>query len=207
MMNIKPLVIGISGGSAAGKTTVASLLASSLGQAMAVILEVDRYFIDRSSLSHDEQAKINYDIPQALDFHQLAQDLARLKMGQAVLAPEYDYATHSSRPNAHRIEPARVIIVEGILLFHPPSVASLLDFRIFVEADRDERLRRRMERDVVHRGRTRESVIHQFNSTVEPAYLEYTAPTRQNADVTLDWNGMNYSALEAIAGRIRKILE
>ncbi|MDH5639176.1 MAG: uridine kinase [Nitrospinota bacterium] len=200
------LIVGISGGSAAGKTTVARLLAERLGAYSPSVLEVDRYFNDHSDMPEEQRARLNYDVPEALSFGQLAEDLGQLKLGRPVQAPEYDYANHASRPKATLIQPSAVVIVEGILLFHPPTVAPLLDYRIFVEAPPDERLRRRIERDVAHRGRTRESVIRQFNQTVEPAYREYTAPTRAEADTTLDWNAMNYADLDAIAERINGML-
>jgi len=206
MSKFTALTVGISGGSAAGKTTVAGELARKLAVFKPALLEVDRYFKDHSGKNHEELAKINYDVPEALDFHLLERDLRLLRSGEAVLAPEYDYATHSSRPMAYRIEPSRLIIVEGILLFHPANIAPLMDFKIFVEAAREERLRRRIERDTVQRGRTRESVIRQFNETVEPAYLQYTLPTKALAAAVLDWNAVNHPALDHIVGRIGALM-
>jgi uridine kinase len=150
-----------------------------------------------------ERSKINYDIPSALDFDGLARDIANLKNGRSVFLPRYDYANHKSTPNADPVESAALIIVEGILLFHPAEVAPLLDFRLFVEADRDVRLKRRCARDTVERGRTQESVILQFNQTVEPAFLEYTAPTKGQADFVLDWNVKNMEALRMAAVAVR----
>lgn len=199
----EPFVVGISGGSAAGKTMVAGLLAGALADLCPLIVGVDRYFLDRSHLPPEERAKLNYDIPSALDFAALAADLARLKNNKSVLLPVYDYANHTSHPSTDQACPAPLIIVEGILLFHSDKIKPLLDFRLYVEADRDERLRRRIARDTVERGRTKESVIRQFNDTVEPAFTKYTAPTKNQADFALDWNTINMEAIQNVAKAIR----
>lgn len=198
-----PFIVGISGGSAAGKTMVAGLLAKELCDLAPLTIEVDRYFIDRSALAPAERANLNYDIPSALDFDGLAQDLANLKNGRRVFIPRYDYANHQSTPCADPADPAPLIIVEGILLFHPAAIKPLLDFRLYIEADRDIRLKRRIARDTVERGRTEESVMRQFNQTVEPAFLEYTAPTKGQADFALDWNVKNMEALRMAAMAVR----
>lgn len=202
----KPVVVGISGGSAAGKTTVAQLLAQRLEAFHPALLAVDRYFKDQGDVADEARAKLNYDVPEALDFALLEKDISLLRRGRAAMVPEYDYATHSSVPRAYKIGPSQLPIVEGILLFHPEKIAPLIDFRIFVEAEREERLRRRIERDTVHRGRTRESVIRQFTETVEPAFIKYTLPTRGRADAVLDWNTMNYPALDQIARRLGALM-
>lgn len=200
---VKPFVVGISGGSAAGKTMIAGLLARELADKNPLIIAVDRYFVDQSHLAPEDRAKVNYDIPSALDFASLASDLERLISGEPVRLPVYDYSSHSSRPAAELVTPAPLIIVEGILLFYPPQIKPLLDFRLYVEAEKEERLRRRIARDTVERGRTESSVIAQFNQTVEPAFNEYTAPTRRLADFTLDWNTINMQALGQAATTIR----
>jgi uridine kinase len=198
-----PFIVGISGGSAAGKTMVAGLLAVELADLDPLVIEVDRYFVDRSLIAPEERSKINYDTPSALDFDGLARDIANLKKGRSVSLPRYDYVNHQSTPNADLVKPAPLIIVEGILLFHPAPIKPLLDFRLFVEADRDTRLQRRCARDTVERGRTEESVILQFNQTVEPAFLKYTAPTKGQADFTLDWNLKDMQALWKAAMAVR----
>jgi len=203
MTSQKPLIVGISGGSAAGKTTVANLMAEKLAEFNPSILGVDRYFKDHSDLTDEEKAGLNYDIPEALDFVQLAEDLEALRQGRPARVPEYDYANHSSIPAAAAIEPSRIVIVEGILLFHPADIKPLIGYRIYVEAQREERLRRRIARDVAERGRSQESVIRQFNGTVEPAYLEYTAPTRGEADYILAWDAMNHEAIGHVCALIR----
>lgn len=198
-----PFIVGISGGSAAGKTMVAGLLAEELSDIDPLVIEVDRYFVDRSLVPPEKRMKINYDIPSALYFDWLARDIANLKNGHRVFLPRYDYANHHSTPTADLVGPAPLIIVEGILLFHPEQIKPLLDFRLFVEADSDTRLKRRVARDTVERGRTEESVIRQFNQTVEPAFLEYTAPTKGQADFVLDWDVRNMEALRMAAVAVR----
>lgn len=198
--------VGVSGGSAAGKTTVAGLLARGLADLRPLVIEVDRYFLDRSGLAPEEREQVNYDVPEALDFSQLAGDLRALAHGERVMLPSYDYATHTSLPRAHPAEPSGLIIVEGILLFYPEAVRPLLDFRVFVDAESEERLRRRIARDTAERGRTEESVIRWFNERVEPGFKKYIEPTRAGADVVLDWNTMNYPAIDEIARRIKAIM-
>lgn len=200
------VLVGISGGSAAGKTMVAGLLAKALEDISPAVVEVDRYFRDNSHLSPDELAKLNYDIPDALNFDQLEKDLKELKSGSKIAIPHYDYATHSANPGAEKINPSRLVIVEGILLFHPQNIKPLIDYRVFVDAERNERLRRRIARDTVERGRTKESVIHQFNDTVEPAFEKYTRPTCNSADFILDWNPINTEDLAKLAYKIKSLV-
>jgi len=199
----RPFIAGISGGSAAGKTMVANMLAEIMGDLRPLVVGVDRYFRDRSSLSSEDRVKINYDVPEALDFETLAADIEKLRNGKDTSLPVYDYATHSARPSAEDVQPAPLVIVEGILLFYPDEMKPLLDFRLFVEAERDVRLQRRIARDVVERGRSRESVILQFNETVEPGFEKYTKPTRAEADFILDWNVKDMASLGRAAELIR----
>lgn len=200
-----PLVVGISGPSAAGKTMVADMLSDILAPFKPVVIGVDRYFIDRSHLSPEERMKLNYDIPEAIDFGTLANDIEALRLGKPAALPIYDYATHSTLTDVVKVEPSPIIIVEGILLFHPDEIKPLLDYRIYVDAERDERLRRRIARDTAERGRTRDEVIRQFNDTVEPAFNKYIAPTRLKADLVLDWNVKDIPALREIAKRIEEL--
>ncbi len=198
--------MGISGGSASGKTTVARLLSERLAEFHPALIEVDRYFLDRSGLSAEERESINYDTPAALDFRQLGRDLKSLREGSQAFLPIYDYASHSSRPKADPIESSSLIIVEGILLFYPPDIQTMLDYKIFIEAEREERLRRRIARDVAERGRSSESVVRRFFDTVEPGYEKYMFPTRKTADFILDWNRRDHDAIETIARRITALM-
>ncbi len=200
------LVTGISGGSAAGKTMVANLLAELLCPFGSPVLAVDRYFYDQRRLSPKERAKLNYDVPKAINFNQLAKDIRNLKNGQKVRVPAYDYATHAAIPEKELVYPAKLLIVEGILLFNSNEIKPLLDFKIYVDAKSEERLRRRIARDTVERGRTKESVIKQFYETVEPAFLKYTEPTRDDSDITLDWNIKDLPALKLLADKIASLV-
>ncbi len=206
MASGNPFTLGISGGSAAGKSTVARLLADALDEFDPAVVEVDRYFLDCSALPPNELAGIDFDSPDALDFKLLAEDLQELKSGRKIYLPDYNYATHSSKPRATPVNPSSLIIVEGILLFYPPVVQPLLDCKVFVEAGREERLRRRIARDMAERGRSRESVIRQFNETVEPGFQKYTAPTREEAEFAIDWNRWDLKAVESIAERVRALM-
>ncbi len=200
------VLVGISGGSAAGKTMVTGLLAEALEDISPAVVGVDRYFRDNSHLSSCELAKLNYDIPEAINFDQLEKDLKELKSGNKIAIPYYNYSTHSAIPDAEIINPSRLVIVEGILLFHPENIEPLIDYRVFVDAEREERLRRRIARDTVERGRTEESVIHQFNETVEPAFEKYMLPTRNSADFILDWNPVNTEDLAKLAYKIKSLV-
>lgn len=199
-------ILGVSGGSAAGKTTVARLLAEALAKYDPAVIGVDMYFIDQSALTPGELEKFDFDSPEALDFDLLAGDLEKLKSGEPVTIPSYDYATHASRPNATMVNPSRLVIVEGILLFHPQPIQRLLDCKIFVSADREERLRRRVARDAKERGRSPESVMQRFYDTVEPGYEKYTLPTKAGSQFTIYWNRWDFKALEALSRRIEALM-
>lgn len=199
-------MLGVSGGSAAGKTTVARLLAEALEKYDPAVIGVDMYFTDQSALTPDELDKFDFDSPEALDFDLLARDLEKLKSGEPVTIPSYDYATHSSIPEATTIKPSKLIIVEGILLFHPQPIQRMLDCKIFVDADRKERLRRRVARDSEERGRSPESVIRRFRETVEPGFEKYTLPTRSDAQFTIYWNRWDFKALEALSRRLEALI-
>ncbi len=179
------------------------MLAEILAEYKPVVIGVDRYFIGSSHLSPAQLLEYNYDVPSAIDFARLAGDIEALRLGKPATLPIYDYAAHSPLNELDRVEPSPIIIVEGILLFHSNEIKPLLDYTIFIDAQREERLRRRIARDTAQRGRTKDEVIRQFNDTVEPAFEKYTAPTRLMADLVLDWNVKDYKALIKIAGAIK----
>ncbi|VAX24120.1 hypothetical protein MNBD_NITROSPINAE03-905 [hydrothermal vent metagenome] len=206
MTSDRVFILGVSGGSAAGKTTVARLLAEALAKYDPAVIGVDMYYADQSALTPDEEEKFDFDSPTALDFDLLAKDLDKLKSGEPVRIPSYDYATHSSIPNATVVNPSRLIIVEGILLFHSRPIQPLLDCKIFVDSDRDERLQRRITRDTRERGRPKESALRRFYETVEPGFEKYTLPARSHAQFTLYWNRWDFKALEALSRRIEALI-
>lgn len=200
-----PLVVGIAGGTGSGKTTVAHKLAAALPAGSCVTLEHDAYYRDQSHLPEHERAKINYDHPGSLESSLLAEHLRELRAGRAVEVPIYDFATHTRRFETRHVDPARVIIVEGILTFAEPELRDQLDIKIFVDTDADIRLMRRIRRDLEHRGRTFQSVRDQYYATVRPMHIEHVEPSKRWADLIVPEGGDNKIALDVILGRLWRI--
>ena len=204
-MQRAPLVIGIAGGTGSGKTTLAARLISELAGDVA-LLEHDWYYRDRSALPPGEREDVNYDEPAALDNALLAQHLAELRAGRAVLCPQYDFATHTRRAATRSVAPARIVAVEGILLFAIPELCSAFDLRIFVDTDDDIRLMRRIARDIVDRKRDIASIQHQYYSSVRPMHLLHVAPSKRQAHLVVPEGGENAEALDVIVGRLKYLL-
>jgi uridine kinase len=200
-----PLVIGIAGGTGSGKTTIASKLAAAIPPGRCVVIDHDAYYRDQSSLPQAERDLVNYDHPAALESTLLAHHLAELRAGAAVEVPIYDYATHTRRRETRRVEPAPVVIVEGILVFVEAPVREQLDIKIFVDTDADIRLMRRIRRDLEQRGRTFQSVRDQYYATVRPMHLEFVEPSKRHADLVIPEGGDNRVAIELILGRLAPI--
>ncbi len=200
------LVIGIAGGSGSGKTTLMKRLVEQFGSDVAV-LSHDNYYKRHDELSFEERASLNYDEPEALDTSLLIYQLDQLRHGRAIDCPLYDFALHNRSDETIRVEPRRVIIVEGIMIFVEADLRQLMDIRIFVDTDADIRLCRRIKRDVTKRGRTLESVIHQYKQTVKPMHEKYVEPSKRFADLVVPEGGKNQVALDMIEGRIRSHLE
>ncbi len=198
----RPYIVGIAGGTGSGKTTIAEKLASAMPPGRCVTLEHDAYYRDQRHLSPEERAAINYDHPASLDSALLARQLGDLRHGRAVEVPIYDFATHTRRGETRRVEPARVIIVEGILVFAEAALREQMDIKIFVDTDPDIRLMRRIRRDLEQRGRTFQSVRDQYYATVRPMHIEYVEPTKRWADLIIPEGGDNRVALDAIAQTI-----
>lgn len=200
-----PLLIGIAGGTGSGKTTLAARLVSELGQDVA-LLEHDWYYRDRSRLAPSERENVNYDEPAALDNALLVAHLQQLRAGQAIECPQYDFATHTRKTATRPVQPARIVAVEGILLFAIPELASCFDLRVFVDTDDDIRLMRRISRDLVERGRDIASIEHQYFGSVRPMHVLHVAPSKRQAHLVVPEGGENAQALDVIVGRLKYLL-
>lgn len=201
----RPLVVGIAGGTGSGKTTVAHKLAAAMPNGRCVTIEHDAYYRDQAHLSPEDRAETNYDHPDSLESDLLAKHLRELRAGRAVELPIYDFATHTRRKDTRRVEPARVIIVEGILVFTELRLRELMDIKIFVDTDADIRLIRRIRRDLEQRGRTFQSVRDQYYATVRPMHIEHVEPSKRWADLIVPEGGDNKVALDVILGQLWRI--
>jgi uridine kinase len=205
-MASRPFIVGIAGGTGSGKTTVAHKLASAMPDGRCVTIEHDAYYRDQGHLSPDERAKINYDHPGSLESTLLIEHLRELRGGRAVAVPIYDFATHTRRRETRSVEPARVIVVEGILVFTEPELRDQMDIKIFVDTDPDIRLMRRIRRDLEQRGRTFQSVRDQYYATVRPMHIEHVEPTKRWADLIIPEGGNNRVALDVLLGQLWRIV-
>ncbi|HPF69103.1 MAG TPA: uridine kinase [Candidatus Krumholzibacteria bacterium] len=202
-----PVIIGVAGGSGSGKTTVAVRVKEVVPGRTVEIIHHDSYYHDNSHLGFEERARINYDHPQAFDTDLLVQHLAALRRGEAIDVPRYDYATHSRRPETVRLEPADIVFVEGILVLEAKALRQLMDIRLYVDVDSDERVLRRLVRDTRERGRTVESVVDQYLNVVRPMHLQFVAPSKRYAHLIIPEGGHNKVAIDLIATKIRNIIE
>lgn len=203
----RPMVVGIAGGTGSGKTTVLEAIVATLGSSDVVVIAHDSYYKDRSHLPMEERAKVNYDHPDALDTPLLIQHVRRLQAGQPAEVPIYDFSTHTRRKEHRLVQPAKVILVEGILILANEELRSLFDIKIFVDTDADIRFIRRMERDISERARTRESVVQQYMESVRPMHIAYVEPSKSFADVIVPEGGHNVVAIDMIITKIKSIIE
>lgn len=203
---MKPLIIGIAGGTGSGKSTVARKVAEALPDASVAFLEMDAYYHDFRHLSLAELHEVNWDHPDAFDVELLTTHLAALARGDAVEMPVYEFATHARSEQTRRIAPADVVVIDGILLLADADVRALCDVKVFVDADADIRLIRRIRRDTVVRGRTLESVLDQYLTTVQPMHLLFVEPSKRYADVIVPRGGSNLVAIEMIVAKIQRRL-
>ena len=200
------IVIGIAGGSGSGKTTLADTLVSYFGENEVSILRHDKYYKRNDDLSYEERAKLNYDHPDAFDTELLCEHIRQLKAGRPIDMPVYDYSVHNRSEKTIRIQPNPVIILEGILILAEPRLVELMDFKIFVDTDADERILRRIIRDVNDRGRSLDSVIRQYRETVKPMHDQFVEPSKRKANIIIPEGGRNEAAMQVIVELIRSRL-
>ena len=196
------ILIGIAGGTGSGKTTLTRHLKEHFGDSVTVIGH-DSYYKRQEGKTYEERAKVNYDHPSAFDTDLLIQHLKELKAGRSIQCPVYSYVDHNRTDETVTVYPNKVIIVEGILIFQDPTLRDMFDIKIFVETDADVRILRRALRDVEQRGRTLQSVVTQYLTTVKPMHEQFVEPSRRYADVIIPEGGKNQSALEIVESRIR----
>jgi uridine kinase len=201
-----PLFLGIAGGTGSGKSTIAHKIEQGLRPGGSVIIDHDSYYRNNTHLSLAEKQALNYDHPDALDNALLIQHLDALRAGRGVDVPIYDFVTHGRKQETRRVEPAPVIIVEGILVFVDPEIQKRLDVKIFVDTDADIRVFRRIRRDMEARGRTFAQIREQYYTTVRPMHLQFVEPSKKHADLIIPEGGNNHVALDLIIGKLHHIV-
>ncbi len=200
-------VVGVAGGSGSGKTTVARKLVEGFKDQPVRLIPQDAYYKDLSQLPFEERTQVNYDHPLAFDNDLLARHLDQLLAGKAVEQPIYNYATHSRAEHTLRIEPAPIILVEGIMVLEDRKLRERMDVKVYVDTDPDERFIRRLQRDLIERGRSIDSIIEQYLSSVRPMHLQFVEPAKRYADVIVPQGGANHVAIDLLASKIRAILD
>ncbi|MFC1975835.1 uridine kinase [Chloroflexota bacterium] len=203
----KPIIIGVAGGTASGKTTVSKKILETIGPEHLAYLEHDAYYRDLSHLPLEQRRAFNFDHPDALENGLLIAHLETLLQGQPVQVPVYDFATYVRTDQLKRVEPRRVIFVEGILIFVDKKLREMMDIKIYVDASADLRFIRRLQRDTTERGRSVELVIEQYLETVRPMHLEFVEPSKRYADVIIPRGGRNIKAIEMVVAQIQRMLE
>jgi uridine kinase len=204
---VKPLIIGIAGGTGSGKTTVARKIAQALPESSVAFLDMDGYYRNFAHLSMDERRKINWDHPEAFDLDLFASQLEQLSRGESIEKPVYDFGTHLRSSRTERITAADVIVVDGILLFVDERIRALCDVKVFVDADPDIRLVRRIQRDMSERERPLEEILEQYLTTVRPMHQQFVEPGKRYADIIVPRGGQNAVAIEMILTTIQRRLD
>ncbi len=198
-----PVIIGVAGGTGSGKSTVVRRIVDSVGKSHVSVLQHDRYYRDRNDLRLEERAALNYDHPDSLETDLLVTHLDALRRGESIETPAYDFARHARMATTETVMPNRAIIVEGILIFTDSELRRRMDVKVFVDTDADDRFIRRVRRDLSERGRTLESVIEQYLTTVKPMHLEFVEPSKRYADVIVPMGGHNEVAIGMLLGLVR----
>ena len=199
-------IIGIVGGTGSGKTTVAKEVRKHFPEESVVMLHHDSYYLDRSHLPVRERERINYDHPDSFDNDLLTSHLAELRAGRPVEKPIYDFETHTRLSESITVRPARIVLLEGILVLAEGRLRKLMDIKLYVDTDADERFIRRLKRDMVERGRTADQVIEQYLGTVRPMHLQFVEPSKRYADVIIPEGGLNLVAVDLIVTKVRHFL-
>ncbi|HWQ45303.1 MAG TPA: uridine kinase [Longilinea sp.] len=202
-----PVVIGIAGGSGSGKTTVANVILERVGAHRIAYLPHDAYYRDLAHLPPNQRREVNFDHPDSLETDLLTQHVIQLKEGKPVDLPIYDFTNHTRTDRTVRVNPQRVIMVEGILIFAERALREHFDVKIFVDTDADIRFIRRLQRDISERGRTTETVVQQYLTTVRPMHLEFVEPSKRYADVIIPEGGMNAVAMDMVISRLEELLQ
>ncbi|SKA81768.1 uridine kinase [Caloramator quimbayensis] len=201
----KPILIGITGGTGSGKSTVAQEIYKGLPEEQICIIEQDSYYKDQSHLSFEERVKTNYDHPDAFDTELLLSHLKQLSDGKSIDKPIYDFGIHNRVKETIKVEPKDIIILEGILILAEPEIRKMLDIKIFVDTDADVRIVRRIQRDIKERKRTLDSVIDQYISIVRPMHLQFVEPTKRYADIIIPEGGYNKVAIDIMIAKVKEI--
>ena len=202
----RPVIIGVTGGSGSGKTSVSRAIFDSLNGHSLLMIQEDSYYKNQDDISFDERVKVNYDHPNAFDTDLLIEQLGDLLEWKAIDIPVYDYVQHTRSKKTVHVEPKEVIIVEGILVLNDPRLRDLMDIMIFVDTDDDIRIIRRIQRDLEERGRSLQSVIDQYLSTVKPMYHQFIEPTKRYADIIVPEGGENQVAIDILVTKVRDII-
>lgn len=200
------IIIGIAGGTGSGKTTITRRIMQKFGSDVSVIYH-DNYYKAHHNLSYEQRTRLNYDHPDAFDTQLLVRDLKKLKQGEAVRCPVYDYTIHDRSQKTILIKPAKVIVIEGILIFQSKELCDLMDIKIFVDTDADVRILRRIVRDVRDRGRSIDSIVNQYLTTVKPMHEQFVEPSKRKADIIIPEGGHNQVALEMVLQRVKAHLD
>lgn len=205
-MKKNTIIIGISGASGSGKSLLANTIVKELGSDQVVVISEDCFYKDQSDLPFEQREKINYDHPDAFDHALLSEQLRQLQAGQTVYIPKYNHSLHTRETEATTVGKHTIIVLEGILLFQDPELRNLMDIRIFMDTPLDICLIRRLTRDILHRNRTLESVLEQYQQTVRPMYLQFIEPSKRHADIIVPRGGENRIAIDVIKAKMKELL-
>ncbi len=203
----RPLLLGIAGGSASGKTLVTSTLIANLGSREVVMIEQDSYYRDFADLSVEDRAKLNFDHPDAFDRELLIDHMQMLLRGQPIDKPKYDFTKHRRLPETEHVEGQSVVVLEGILVLEDPALRRLMDIKVFIDTDADVRLTRRIRRDITERGRSLESVLTQYEQMVRPMHQQFVEPSKRYADIIIPEGGKNKVAIDLLVTKVRSMLQ